>query len=346
MNIETTLRQKIDSRTKPVGSLGKLEEIAFKIGRIQQTLTPELRNPAILVFAADHGIADEGVSPCPKEITHQMVMNFVHGGAGINVFARQHGINLKIIDAGVDFDFPAGSGVIDAKLGRGTNNMLYQPAMSIETCHKAMEKGAEFVRQEFENGCNVIGFGEMGIGNTSPASLLLHKFTGIPLDDCVGRGAGHDDAGVRHKCEVLQRVAEKYYPATPVETLATFGGFEIAMMCGAVLEAKRLNMLIVADGFIATSAFLAAYEIQPDILENALFSHSSDEKGHILMLKYLKGNPILHLNLRLGEGTGVALAYPIIRSALIFLNEMAGFEEAGVHDVRNEHLHSSIESGK
>lgn len=336
MDIETALRQKIDSRTKPVGSLGKLEEIAFKIGRIQQTVTPELHNPAILVFAADHGIADEGVSPCPKEITHQMVMNFVHGGAGINVFARQHGINLKIIDAGVDFDFPEGSGVINAKLGRGTHNMLHQPAMSIETCHRAIEKGAEFVRQEFEKGCNLIGFGEMGIGNTSPASLLLHKFAAIPLEECVGRGAGHDDRGVRHKCDVLQRVAEKYNPVTPLEILATFGGFEIAMMCGAVLEAKRLNMIIVADGFIATSAFLTAYEMQPDILENTLFSHSSDEKGHILMLRYLKGDPILHLNLRLGEGTGIALAYPLIQSALIFLNEMAGFEEAGVHDIRND----------
>lgn len=336
MDIETALRQKIDSRTKPVGSLGKLEEIAFKIGRIQQTVTPELHNPAILVFAADHGIADEGVSPCPKEITHQMVMNFVHGGAGINVFARQHGINLKIIDAGVDFDFPEGSGVINAKLGRGTHNMLHQPAMSIETCHRAIEKGAEFVRQEFEKGCNLIGFGEMGIGNTSPASLLLHKFAAIPLEECVGRGAGHDDRGVRHKCDVLQRVAEKYNSVTPLEILATFGGFEIAMMCGAVLEAKRLNMIIVADGFIASSAFLTAYEMQPDILENTLFSHSSDEKGHILMLRYLKGDPILHLNLRLGEGSGVALAYPLIQSALIFLNEMAGFEEAGVHDVRND----------
>ena len=159
MNIETALRQKIDSRTKPMGSLGKLEEIAFKIGRIQQTVTPELHNPAILVFAADHGIADEGVSPCPKEITYQMVMNFVHGGAGINVFARQHGINLKIIDAGVDFDFPEESGVINAKLGRGTHNMLHQPAMSIETCRRAIEKGAEFVRQEFEKGFVKNSFG-------------------------------------------------------------------------------------------------------------------------------------------------------------------------------------------
>lgn len=333
MNFETALRHKIDSRTKPLGSLGKLEDIAFRIGKIQQTLTPELRNPAILVFAADHGIADEGVSPCPKEITHQMVMNFVRGGAGINVFSRQHGINLKIIDAGVDYDFPSGLGIINAKMARGTYNMLHQPAMSIETCRKAMEKGAEFVRQEFENGCNVIGFGEMGIGNTSPASLLLHKFAGTPLEECVGPGSGLDEAGVRRKYEILKQAASNYTTNTPLETLATFGGLEIAMMCGAVLEAKRLNILIIADGFITTSAFLAAYEMQPDILENTLFSHSSDEKGHRMMLDYLHGDPILHLNLRLGEGTGVALAYPVIRSALVFLNEMASFEEAAVYDV-------------
>lgn len=330
------LQRKIDSRTKPVGSLGKLEEIAFKIGKIQQTLTPELRNPAILVFAGDHGITDEGVSPCPKEITHQMVMNFVRGGAGINVFSRQHEINLQIIDAGVDYDFPDDLGIIDAKLGRGTRNMLHEPAMSVETCRKALEKGAELVRLEHEKGCNVIGFGEMGIGNTSPASLLLHKFAGFPLDDCVGRGAGHDDEGVRHKCDVLRRVTEKYQPTTPLETLATFGGFEIAMICGAVLEAKRLNMVIIADGFITSSAFLTAYEMDPSILDNTIFSHSSDEKGHKLMLEYLKGDPILHLNLRLGEGTGAALAYPILRSALIFLNEMAGFDDAGVHDVTKD----------
>lgn len=330
---ELALRRKIDSRTKPLGSLGKLEEIAFKVGKIQQTFTPELLNPAILVFAADHGIADEGVSPCPKEITHQMVMNFVRGGAGISVFARQHNIRLRVIDAGVDYDFPPEAGIVDAKLAYGTRNMLHQPAMSAETCSKAIEKGAELIRQEFENGCNVVGFGEMGIGNTSPASLLLHRFAGFPLEACVGSGAGHDDAGVRHKYEILNQVANKYNPTTPLDTLATFGGLEIAMMCGAVLEAKRLNMLIIADGFIATSAFLAAHQMQPDILENTLFSHSSNEKGHVLMLEYLKGNPLLHLNLRLGEGTGVALAYPIIRSALIFLNEMAGFDEAGVYDV-------------
>lgn len=331
--LATQLQKKIDTRTKPLGSLGKLEKIALKIGTIQNTLSPELKNPAILTFAADHGIADEGVSPCPKEITWQMVMNFVNGGAGINVFTRQHGFNLKVIDMGVDYDFPQDCNVIDAKLARGTKNMLHEPAMSIETCQKAMETGAKFVRAEFENGCNVIGFGEMGIGNTSPATLLLHKFTGTPLEDCVGRGAGLDDAGVQHKLNILKQVAQKYNPQTPLETLATFGGLEIAAICGAVLEAKRLNMLIVADGFITSSGFLAAYEMQPDVLDNVIFSHASNERGHKAMVEYMKGDPVLHLDLRLGEGTGVALAYPILQSALIFLNEMASFEDAAVYDV-------------
>ena len=327
------LQHKIDTRTKPIGSLGKLESIALKIGTIQQSLTPQLRHPAILVFAADHGITDEGVSPCPKEITWQMVMNFVGGGAGINVFARQHGIRLRVIDAGVDYDFPKNINVENHKLARGTKNMLKEPAMTVELCQKAMETGAACVREEFERGCNVIGFGEMGIGNTSPASLLLHKFTGTPLDACVGRGAGHNDAGVQHKYAILKQVSEKYNPTTPIETLATFGGLEIAMICGAVLEAKKRNMLIVADGFITTSAFLAAYEMQPDVLDNVIFSHSSNERGHKAMVEYLKGDPILHLELRLGEGTGVALAYPILQSALIFLNQMASFEDAEVYDV-------------
>ncbi len=331
--IEQQLLDKINTRTKPLGSLGKLEKIALRIGIIQKTLTPQLCHPSILVFAADHGIADEGVSPCPKEITWQMVMNFVNGGAGINVFSKQHNINLRVIDAGVDYDFPEGINVENAKIAKGTNNMLHSPAMTIEQCRQAMTKGAEFVRQEYEKGCNIIGFGEMGIGNTSPASLLLHKFTGLPLQECVGRGAGLDSEGVKHKYNILKQVADKYQPKTPLEVLATFGGFEIAMIAGAVIEAKRLDMLIIADGFITSSGFLAAYEIQPDVLDNVLFSHQSNEHGHKYMVEYMKGDPILHLDLRLGEGTGVALAYPILQSALIFLNEMASFDEAAVYDV-------------
>ena len=331
--MEKALIEKINSRTKPLGSLGKLESIALKIGTIQQTLTPELHHPTILVFAADHGIADEGVSPCPKEITHQMVINFVHGGAAINVFTKQHNIELAVIDGGVDYDFSPELNIVHEKLAYGTKNMLHEPAMTLDLCKQAMEVGAKHVRIAFEKGCNVIGFGEMGIANTSSASLLLHKFANLPLDMCVGRGAGLDGAGVEHKLNVLKAVSAKYAPQTPLETLATFGGIEIAMICGAVLEAKRLEMLILADGFIASSAFITAYEMNPAILDNTLFSHYSNERGHKLMLDYLQVDTVLQLELRVGEGTGVAIAYPIIQSALVFLNQMSSFDDAKVFQV-------------
>ncbi|HOE81775.1 MAG TPA: nicotinate-nucleotide--dimethylbenzimidazole phosphoribosyltransferase [Myxococcota bacterium] len=339
--IRQELQRKIDTRTKPLGSLGKLEELALKIGIIQNTSTPELRKPAILTFAADHGIVDEGVSAYSKEVTWQMVMNFVQGGAGINVFTRQHGIHLRVIDAGVDYDFPEGINVENHKLARGTQNMMHAPAMSIELCQKAIETGAQCVQEEFNRGCNVIGFGEMGIGNTSSASLLLHKIAGIPLRDCVGPGTGLTADGMERKCRILSQVAEKYDPKTPIETLATFGGIEIAMICGGVIEARRLNMTILADGFIATSGFLAAYNMQPDVLDNVIYCHSSNEPGHRHMLEYMKADPILHLDLRLGEGTGVAVAYPILESAVNFLNQMASFDEAEVCDEQIDRKHEA-----
>lgn len=333
MNLKEALREKINTRTKPLGSLGMLEEVAYRIGMLQGTLTPELRKPAIIVFAADHGLADEGVSPCPKEITWQMVLNFAHGGAGINVFARQHGFHLRVVDAGVDYDFPEGIGVEDHKIARGTKNMLHEPAMTRAEVEQAMQIGAQCVREEYERGCNIIGFGEMGIGNSSAATLLLHHFAGTPLSQCVGRGAGLDDEGLSHKGKILEAVAARYKPKDPIEALCCFGGLEIAMITGAVLEAKRLGMLIIADGFITSSGFLTAYELDKSVLENVFFSHLSKEPGHKAMLDYMGGEPLLQLSLRLGEGTGVALAYPLMQSALIFLNEMASFEDAKVYDV-------------
>ncbi|MDY3100106.1 MAG: nicotinate-nucleotide--dimethylbenzimidazole phosphoribosyltransferase [Porphyromonas sp.] len=327
------LQHKIDTRTKIVGSLGKLEDLALQIGMIQQTLTPELRNPAILVFASDHGIADEGVSVCPKEITWQMAMNFVRGGAGISVFSKQHDIRLRVIDVGVDYDFPKGIAVENRKIAYGSKNMLREPAMTIEECKKAMAIGAECVREEFGRGCNVIGFGEMGIANTSPSTLLLHHFAGTPLEVCTGRGAGLDKKGVNHKLDILTQVYAKYDPKTPLEALATLGGFEIAAICGGVLEAKKLGMLIIADGFITSAGFLVAYEMDRSIISNVVFSHASEEPGHKAMVEYMHGDPILHLGLRLGEGTGCAIVYPILQSALVFLNNMASFEEAGVYEV-------------
>lgn len=333
MTLIDELKQKVDNRTKPKGSLGKLERLAIQIGLIQNTTTPKLCNPTIIVFAADHGISEEGVSPCPKEITYQMVNNFANGGAGINVFSRQNGIKLRIVDSGVDYDFQNDK-IENLKIARGTKNMLHEPAMTIEQCNKAIGIGAKCVFEEYNKGCNVIGFGEMGIANTSSASLLLHRLAGIPLVECIGRGSGLDDKGLLHKIDVLTKVSDNYgEDMSVIETLATFGGFEIAMICGAVLEAKRLGMIIVADGFITSSAFLVAYSIDSSLMDNVIFSHQSKESGHKAMLQYMGGEPLLDLDLRLGEGTGVALAYPIIKSAVVFLNEMSSFDDAKVFQV-------------
>ena len=329
--LKDQLQHKINNKTKPLGSLGKLEEIALQIGQIQNTSSPELNNPTIIVFAADHGLADAGVSPFPKEVTQQMVLNFLNGGAAINVFSKQNGINLKIVDAGVDADFANNPNLIHAKIANGTKNILENSAMTIEECKKAIETGSKIVSDQFNTGCNIIGFGEMGIGNTSSASLLMSKITGITLEECIGKGTGHDDAGLQRKKEILKQAFEKYQlNSNPIEILATFGGFEIAMITGAFLKATELNMTIMVDGFIVTSALLIAQKINSDVLKNCIFTHTSNEQGHIKMLNYLDAKPILNLEMRLGEGTGAAVAYPIIKSAINFINQMASFEDADV----------------
>lgn len=331
MTLREQLQHKINNKTKPIGSLGKLEEIAIQIGLIQNTLNPELKNPTILVFAADHGIADSGVSPFPKEVTRQMVLNFLHGGAAINVFCKQHNIQLKVIDAGVDADFDSNPNLIQAKIAYGTKNILESTAMTIDECLKAMDAGKDIVANQFKNGCNIIGFGEMGIGNTSSASLLMSKITGIPIEECTGSGTGHDEKGLIKKKELLRKAFDKYIlDGDPIDILATFGGFEIAMMTGAFLKAAELNMVILVDGFIVTSALLVAHKINPNILRNCIFAHTSNEKGHTKMLSYLSADPVLNFRMRLGEGTGAAVAFPIIQSSVDFLNQMASFEDAGV----------------
>jgi len=324
------LQRKIDNKTKPLGSLGILEEIALQIGLVQNTLSPSLKNPTIIVFAGDHGIVDEGVSPFPKEVTMQMVMNFLQGGAAINVFCKQNDIKLLVADAGVDFDFEPSMPLIHAKIGKGTKNILKEPAMSGEECQKALSKGGEII-QKRSVGCNIIGFGEMGIGNTSSASLLMSRICQLPIEKCVGRGTGLDDEGLKNKISILKKALDKHPNATtPCEILATFGGFEIVMMAGAMLKAAELGMIIMVDGFIATSALISAHQFNKQILKNCIFCHQSDEQGHKLMLEYLKVNTLINLGMRLGEGTGAALAYPIIKAAISFLNEMASFESAGV----------------
>ena len=328
--IQEQLQHKIDLKTKPHGALGQLEELALQLGSIQNTLSPKLENPSMLVFAADHGLADEGVSPYPKEVTWQMVMNFCAGGAAINVFCKQNGIDIKVVDAGVDYEFPAELPIINEKICNGSKNMLKEPAMSMEECRQAMDKGADLVKKEAEAGTNTIGFGEMGIGNTSASSLLMHRFLKLPIEECTGRGAGMNGEKLDHKTAILKAVSEKYNPETTGQTLATFGGLEIAMMVGAILEAKKLGMVILIDGFIATAATLTAVQFDASVRDNCIFCHASEEQGHQTMLAHLKAKPVLNLGMRLGEGSGAAVAYPVIQAAATFLNEMASFEDAGV----------------
>ncbi|MBF0118250.1 MAG: nicotinate-nucleotide--dimethylbenzimidazole phosphoribosyltransferase [Desulfobacterales bacterium] len=325
------LNHKINQKTKPPGSLGKLENIALKIGNIQNTLTPTLNNPAIIVFASDHGIALEGVSAFPQEVTYQMVYNFLNGGAGINVFARQNNIEVIVVDSGVNYDFKDAKGLINAKIGYSTKNYLHEPAMTIEECLAAIQKGADIVDKVYKKGCNIIGFGEMGIANTSSASIIMNKICDIPIEMCIGRGTGHDDSGLSRKKEILKRAVEKHkIDNDPLKILSTFGGFEIAMCCGAILKACENKMIVIMDGFIITSALLIACKLNINVLDYCIFSHKSNEDGHIKMLNWLKAEPVLNLELRLGEGTGAAICYPIIKSAVTFLNEMASFESAGV----------------
>jgi nicotinate-nucleotide--dimethylbenzimidazole phosphoribosyltransferase len=331
MNLKEQLQHKINSKTKPIGALGMLEKLALQIGTIQNSLTPSLKKPTIIVFAGDHGIANEGVSAYPQEVTYQMVMNFLHGGAAINVFSTQHGINLKIVDAGVNFDFDKYENLINAKIDKGTKSFLHQKAMTETQLLQCFEKGKEIVTQLANEGCNVVGFGEMGIGNTSSASMLMSYLCNLPIEQCVGRGTGLNDEQLQYKIAILKQ-AKAFHGniENPKEVLQTFAGFEMAQMYAAMLTAHENNMIILVDGFIASNAFLVAYKINPLIKNNAIFCHLSDESGHQHLLNFLQAEPILKLNMRLGEGTGCAIAYPIIESAVAFLNNMASFESAGV----------------
>ncbi len=330
-DLVTALQEKIDQKTKPLGALGKLEHLALRIGQIQHTLEPSLHKPHILVFAGDHGIAADGVSPYPQEVTVQMVHNFLAGGAAINVFARQHDFQLYVVDAGVKGELPKHPKLLHRKIAPGTKNFRHEPAMTDEQCEQALRSGAEIVMQAKKDGGNIMAFGEMGIGNTSSASVLMSILGQVPLEECVGRGAGLDDAGLANKIAILQEaISSQPASSDPLTVLQTFGGFEIAMTCGAFLQAAAENMIILVDGFIISSALLVAARLYPQVLGYCLFGHLSDEPGHRKMLELLHGEPLLQFNLRLGEGTGAVLAYPLIESAVRFLNEMASFTSAGV----------------
>ncbi len=329
--IVPALREKIDTLTKPKGSLGRLEELAMQIGRIQQTLTPRLSCPYNIVFAGDHGIADEGVSLSPKEVTRQMISNFLGGGAGICFLSRQHGFRLQVVDAGVDADLSAAEGLIDMKIRRGTRNYLYEPAMTQQEMELAVERGASVVRDCHAAGCNIISFGEMGIGNTASSSMWMHCLTGIPLEKCVGAGSGLDAAGIRHKYDVLRAAMDRYTgDGSAEDVMRWFGGYEMVMAVGAMWQAAELGMIVLVDGFIMTNCMLAASRIYPEVLHYAVFGHKGDESGHALVLNALGARPLLDLGLRLGEGTGAVCAYPIVDSAVRMIGEMATFAGANI----------------
>ena len=329
--IRPALIDKINNLTKPKGSLGTLESLALQIGLIQQTLPPTLQHPQNIIFAADHGIVEEGVSLSPKEITWQQISNFLHGGAGVNFLCRQHGFTLKIVDAGVDYDLPYEKGIINMKVRKGTRSYLHEAAMTEEEMELCLERGAEVVRRCHEEGSNILSFGEMGIGNTSSSSMWMTCFTDIPLKECVGAGSGLDNAGIRHKYEILKQALDNYRgDGSPRDIIRHFGGLEMVMAIGAMLQAAELKMIILVDGFIMTNCILAAGKLHPEVLDYAIFGHCGDESGHKLLLEKLNANPLLHLGLRLGEGTGAICAYPIVVSAVRMINEMDNFAHAAI----------------
>ena len=321
------IQEKIDNLNKPKGSLGRLEELAMQICLIQQTLSPSLAHPCHLLLGGDHGIEREGVSVSPREVTWQQMINFTRGGGGVNMFCRQHGFKLRIVDVGVDYDLSHVAGIIDKKVARGTRNFLYEPAMTAAQFDEAIEVGASLVDDCVSEGCRILCIGEMGIANTSPSSIWMHLFCHIPLKDCIGAGAGLNSEGVRHKYEVLSQAVANCQHDNP---LAYFGGFEMVAAIGAMLRAAEQRLVILVDGFIMTACALAAIQLEPKSRDYMIFTHSGDEVGHRKMLDAMGASPLVSLGLRLGEGTGALCAFPIVDSAVRMVNEMNNFQNASI----------------
>ena len=322
---------RLDLLTKPQGALGRLEPLAAQVCAVFHTLHPTIEQPVALVFAGDHGVADHGVSAYPRVVTMQMVMNFLSGGAAISVLTKAQGIDLWIVDAGIDGDLPSHPKLIDAKVRRGTRDMVVEPALTTEECERALRLGAEVVAEVISPPSNTVLLGEMGIGNTASAALLMHGLTGIPLDDCIGRGTGLDDRGLARKRAVLASAwARCAPPRRPSELLSEFGGCEIAMLAGAALAAASRGLLVLVDGFTVTVAVALAAQLDRHVLDYCVFAHCSAEHAHRALLAHLRVEALLNLDMRLGEGTGAAMAMPLVRAAIALLTEMATFDDAGV----------------
>ena len=327
------IQEKIDHLNKPKGSLGRLESLAMQICLAQQTLSPTLRHPCHFLLGGDHGIEREGVSVSPREVTWQQMLNFTRGGGGINLFCRQHGFQLNIVDVGVDYDFGGIRGICDFKIARGTRNFLYEPAMDMKQYLRAIDVGGLLV-DEYAKGSDIICIGEMGIGNTSPSSIWMSLLGDIPLDECIGAGAGLDCIGISHKREVLnQAVAhftKQYEQYDTEDIIRYFGGFEMVTAIGAMLRAAQQHILILVDGFIMTACALAVSRLYSAAQDYMIFGHCGDESGHQRMLEIIHAEPLLRLGMRLGEGTGALCAFPIVDSAVRMMNEMNNFDNAKI----------------
>ena len=328
------LQHLLDHKTKPLGALGRIEPLALRIGQVLGSEAPQLEQPQMLVCAADHGLAARGVSAYPSDVTWQMVENFLAGGAAVSVLARQHGLALTVVDCGVARDLAPRAAVPDQprlllrKVALGTQDASAGPAMTTAQCAQALDNGRAVVRGLPGN---ALLLGEMGIGNTSVATLLLSRLCGVPLAVCTGAGTGLDAGGIVRKRAVLaQALAANAGAVEPLDVLAALGGFEVATLVGAVLQAALERRVIVVDGFITSAAVLVAVRLQPHVLQRCVFAHGSAEPGHALMLAQLDALPLLDMGLRLGEGSGAALAWPLLVSACAILREMASFEAAGV----------------
>lgn len=325
---------RLDNLTKPQGSLGRLEELAKLIVGITGKENPELKNKIIFTLASDHGVTEEAVSVYPKEVTAQMVYNFINGGAGINVLARHVNSRVIVVDIGVACDLDRREGLIIKKVGYGTKNMAKGPAMSQDEAVKALENGIEIFEDEFSRGIDIAGTGEMGIGNTTASSAITAVFTKEAVEDITGRGTGINEQGLKNKIKVIKQALKVNSPDArdPIDVLAKVGGFEIGGLAGIILAAAAKKVPVVIDGFISGAAALIAYHLEPKTKEYMLASHCSVEKGHRVILEHIGLKPLFDFNLRLGEGTGAALGINISEAALKILTQMATFQSAGVSE--------------
>lgn len=333
-NIAQLTWQRQKRLTKPTGSLGRLEDLSVQIATIQGTATPDVSRKAVVVMAGDHGVNVEGVSAYPADVTRQMVLNFLAGGAAINVLARQAGARVCVVDMGVAAEFPADSRVINAKVDYGTRNMAKGPAMTRQQAELCVTRGMEVANQEIDRGLDLIATGDMGIGNTTPSSAIAAVFTGEAVEKVTGRGTGVDDRGLAFKIAVIKEAIRVNQPDRndPLDVLAKVGGFEIGGLAGLIIGAASRSVPIVVDGFISTAAALLAVELAPDVRPYLIAAHRSVEIGQRAMLEKIGVEPLMDFNLRLGEGTGAALAFHVIEASVRLLNEMATFEDAGVSD--------------